>query len=303
MCSPAPVSLEPCVPRPRLVLVRPALAAEPAPENRLWWKSLRRWIGERRGLPGLVKWVAVVLPLLFVAWLRFEAPPAQQPGLEPPAGASQGMLGSLREAVARRAATRLEDDFRSGLGAWRGEAKWAESWSYDAAGFVRPGKLALWEPSLRLADYRMEFVAQIERGGLSWVFRARDFRNYYAARLMVVEGGPLGKAALVRQAVIDGKAGARERIPLPFALGHTSLQQVRLEAHGPAFSLYVNGQLVAYWADERLPAGGIGFLAEPGERYRLRRVRLSHQDDTLGRLCAFFAPPAADKDSRSMQEP
>jgi hypothetical protein len=247
--------------------------------------------------------VAVLLPLLLMPWLRFPGGPAGQAALERPAGQAHGVLEGVRQAVARRAATRLEDDFRSGLGAWRGDASWAETWSYDAAGFVQPGKLALWEPSLRLADYRVDFLAQIERGGLSWAFRARDLRNYHAARLVLIEGGPLGKAALVRHAVIEGKAGPRERTPLPFALGRTSLQRLRLEAQGSAFSLYVDGQLVAYWTDERLPAGGIGFFAEPGDRYRLRRVLVSNQDDLLGRLCAFLAPLAADKESRSLEKP
>jgi len=208
-----------------------------------------------------------------------------------------GVLEDLRRAVARRAAMRLEDDFRSGLGAWRGEAKWAETWSYDAAGFVRPGKLALWEPSLRLADYRMEFLAQIERGGLNWVYRARDLRNYYVARLLMGEEGPSVAAALVRHAVIEGKAGPRERIPLPFAPARASLQRVRLEARGSIFALYVNGQLVAHWTDERLPSGGIGFFAEPGDRSRLLRVALSNHDDLLGRLCALLVSPPADKES------
>lgn len=299
----APITPRPCTPEPQLLPIQPAPESEPARESPGWWKRAWKRIAGQGSVPGFVRWVAVLLPLLIVPWLRFEGGPARQALLESSADRSPGRLAGIRQAVARRAATRLEDDFRSGLGAWRGEAKWAETWSYDAAGFVQPGKLALWEPSLRLADYRLDFLAQIERGGLSWAFRARDPANYHAARLVVLEAGPFGKAALLRHTVIEGKAGPRERTPLPFALGRTSMQHVRLEVRGPAFSLYVNGQLVGYWTDERLPAGGIGFFAESGERYRLRRVTVSHQDDLLGRLCAFLVPPTADRESRSQQRP
>jgi len=236
------------------------------------------------------------VPVVLLSWLWLARVPEEPTSRRALGSGISTVIQDLRRAVERRAATRLDDDFRSGLGAWRGEAKWAETWSYDAAGFVRPGKLALWVPSLRLADYQMEFLAQIERGGLSWVFRARDLRNYYAARLLVVDEGPSVAAALVRHAVIEGRAGPRERTPLPLALARASMQRVRLEARGSIFALYVNGQLVAHWADERLPSGGIGFFGEPGDRVRLRRVTLSHQDDLLGRLCALLAAPAADKE-------
>ena len=39
---------------------------------------------------------------------------------------------------------------------------WARNWSYDAIGFVRPGRVAFLKHSLALTNYRLEFLAQIE---------------------------------------------------------------------------------------------------------------------------------------------
>ncbi len=49
-----------------------------------------------------------------------------------------------------------------------------------ADGFIHPGQLALYRPSVPLSDYRFEFMAQIENKSVDWVVRAKDADNYYA---------------------------------------------------------------------------------------------------------------------------
>ena len=66
---------------------------------------------------------------------------------------------------------------------------WAENWSYDQAGFVRPGNLAIFSPTAGLRDYHFEFLGQIENHALTWVYRAKDTRNYYQGKLMITRGG------------------------------------------------------------------------------------------------------------------
>jgi len=56
------------------------------------------------------------------------------------------------------------------------------------------------------------------------------------------------------------------------------------------FSTSIEGQLVDHWRDDRLEKGGVGFYAEAGERARLYWVKLSHQDDFVGRLCSYMYP-------------
>lgn len=285
--------LPPAMPQPALRL-EALRAPEEAPlEDRRWripWHAL----GARyRSTPSLVKWLAVAIPLCLAPLIRLSTETASASSQDrrpdrPTAVARPA--SSWRKALARRAAIRLEDDFRSGLGAWRGTGNWAESWSYDSAGLVHPGKLALFVPSMSLSDYRLEFTGQLERGGIGWVYRARDVSNYHAMKLVRLEPGPLAKAVLVRYSVIAGRAGPRDRTPLPFQLGQKSMHDVRLELEGARFTVYVDGQLVHYGSSELSPTGGIGFFAEPGDRFCLRKVRVLHQDDTLGRLCAWLTP-------------
>jgi hypothetical protein len=295
LCQPAPVVPRPWMPAANLRPVAPEqpLGTAPPPGSR--WRNTWRTLAARcRSAPGVVKWVAVALPLFVAPLLRFPGETATATSESPREGnqvVAGRQLDSWQQTIAKRAAVRLEDDFRSGLAAWKGTGNWAETWSYDPAGLVHVGKLALYGPSLGLTDYRMEFTGQLERGGMGWVFRARDERNYHAMKLAIVEPGPLSKAVLVHYSVVEGKAGARSRTPLPFLLGQKTMRQVRVDVRGENFTIYVDGQLVNYWTDERLPSGGIGFFTEPGDQVRLRWVSVTHQDDILGRLCALLAPP------------
>lgn len=296
-CRPIAIGVPPAIPAAGLRLEAPT--APPIREvtgGRLWPLPWRRLAARYHSTPGVVKWLAVALPLFLAPLVRFssEMPNAgvEDRALERGATAARPE-SAWRRAVVRRAAILLEDDFRSGLTAWVGAGNWAESWSYDSVGLVHPGKLALYRPSLGLSDYRLEFAGQLERGAIGWVYRARDMSNYHAMKLALVEPGPLAKAVLVCYSVIAGRAGPRTRTPLPFHLGQKSIHEVRLELQGPHFSVYVDGQLVHYGSDGSLPSGGIGFFAEPGDKFSLRRVRLVHQDDVLGRLCAWLAPAPA----------
>jgi hypothetical protein len=60
----------------------------------------------------------------------------------------------------------------------------------------------------------------------------------------------------------------------------------------------VNDRLVDFWTEHRLSFGGIGFLRGRGERCRLRWVKITHQHDFLGRICALLAPYNIDSKQR-----
>ncbi len=53
---------------------------------------------------------------------------------------------SVRQAVMDRAAVALDEDFRTGLDDWASRSDATAEWSFDGAGFVRPGPLALYRP-------------------------------------------------------------------------------------------------------------------------------------------------------------
>jgi len=201
-----------------------------------------------------------------------------------------GFMDGLRQGIMQRAAVSLSDDFRSGLGEWEGRGDWSKSWSYDAAGFVHTGPLALYRPSLALSDYSMEFLGQIEKKSMGWVYRAANLDNYYASKIILIKNGPMPSAVIERYAVINGKVSSLARRPMPIQVRSDMLYRVRMDVRGDGFTLTVQGQVVDYWSDNRLKTGGIGFFSAKGEQSSLRWVEISHQYDFLGRLCAFLAP-------------
>jgi hypothetical protein len=199
-------------------------------------------------------------------------------------------FASFRQSLMDRAAVALDEDFRRGLDNWTSESGATAEWSFDSTGFAHPGPLAMYEPSMRLTDYQMQFLGMIDREALSWVIRAQDFRNYYVVKLVMLESGPLPTIGLVRYAVIDGVP--RDRVDTPVAINARmdTLYRVRVDVSGENFSVSVQDRMVDSWSEPRLKRGGIGFYTAGREESRLRWVQLTHQYDVLGRLCAYLAP-------------
>ena len=256
------------------------------------WKWIRSaW----KGAPRDLKVVTLLLPILAALAVPGSFPrvpiktvaPARVAEMEK---AVDEQWKNVAQTISNRAAIAYADDFRSGLDAWQSRSNLTTSWSYDAAGFVRPGPLALFKPSLDLADYRVEFLGEIDQRAMGWVFRAEDLKNYYAMKLVVVKPGPLPLVDLVRYAVIDGKEGPQIHKPLPMTVRADMLYRVMVDVRGADFTVMAQGQVVDFWTDHRLQHGGVGFFSNRGERARLRWVEVSHQYDALGRVCAYLAP-------------
>ena len=103
---------------------------------------------------------------------------------------------NVRQTLENRAAVALDEDFRSGLDNWASPGGSTTEWSFDATGFVRPGPLALYRPSVNLTDYQVQFLGLIDKKAMSWVVRAADFENFYVVKLEVLKPGPLtGRSA------------------------------------------------------------------------------------------------------------
>ena len=195
----------------------------------------------------------------------------------------------LRNAIRGRASLKFEDDFRAGLDKWMGPSGWSRDWSYDQAGFLRPGTLGFLQKSMGLKDYRMEFMGQIERKSLGWAFRAKDENNYYVAKLTIARPGPLPIVDLVHFPVTNGKEGPKVNVALPFAVQNDTLYQVEMNIRGDQFRASVNGHVVDSWSDNLLRAGGVGFVSGKGEAARVRWIRVSDHDDVIGRVCSFLS--------------
>jgi len=196
---------------------------------------------------------------------------------------------SLRSAIRGRASLKVEDDFRTGLGQWFGPSGWSRDWTYDPAGFLRPGSVGFLQQSMSLVNYRMEFMGQIERKSLGWAFRAKDENNYYVAKLTISRPGPLPIVDLVHYPVTNGKEGPKVSVMLPFSVQNDTLYQVEMNIRGDAFRASVNCHVVDSWSDGALRAGGVGFVSGKGEAARVRWIRVSDHDDVIGRVCSYLS--------------
>jgi hypothetical protein len=198
----------------------------------------------------------------------------------------------IERILAERAAVRHFDDFRSGLGAWQGVEGWSKTWSYSGSTLLEPGLLALYSPTLKMSDYSMEFLGQIERRSMSWAVRAENLSNYYALRIVITRSGPASAGVLQRYPVTEGRQGAVQSLPLPpnLSLQQGKLLRVRTDVAGRQFTVRVQDQVVDSFTVATHARGGIGFFNVKGDRSMLRWVEVMHQYDYLGRFCALFVP-------------
>jgi hypothetical protein len=201
-----------------------------------------------------------------------------------------GRMSRLRQAIADRAAVSWSDSFRGGMEAWGAGAKsWAPGWSRSADGYVQPGSLAVFHPTLTYTDYTLEFFGQIERKSMDWVVRARDSKNYYAMKLTTVQPGMRPMVAMAHYSVVNGQKTGYTETPLDIMVHNSRPMQVLLDVKGNRFTASVDGQEVGSWTDDAPATGGVGFFAEAGEKARLYWMRVSRNQDFLGRICAYVA--------------
>jgi hypothetical protein len=195
----------------------------------------------------------------------------------------------IRLTIQRRAVYEVSDNFHAGLASWEGKG-FNKTWSYDKEGFIRPGRLALYKPSRDMSDYRVEFLTQIERKSVGWVFRAEDEQNYYAMKLAVTEPGPRPLVALVRYAVVDGKRESHAETPLQVMMHNNRPYRVSVDVKGNRFLTSIEGQVVDSWSDDRLKSGGVGLFNEGGEKARVYWLKVTRNSDFLGKLCSILVP-------------
>jgi hypothetical protein len=256
--------------------------------------------------PGDLKLIAMVVPMILLLTLNAAGPKLYTKPVAIKA-ASQPMFDgiltrewhAIRKTIARRAGVDYTDDFHSGLDAWAAASGGDMKWSYDNMGFVRPGALGLFRPTLSLADYHVEFIGRLEQRALGFVFRAADGANYQAVKLMIAKPGPLPEVHVVHYTVLNGREGARSDKLLPMSLATDTFFTVRLEVRGNDFTLMIQDKMADFWSDDRLKTGGIGFFSGKGESACLRRVEVTYQNDPLGRFCAFIAPEVGDSNNGS----
>ncbi|MEQ1884997.1 MAG: hypothetical protein ABL967_08045 [Bryobacteraceae bacterium] len=259
-----------------------------------WTHAVDFWRNAPRDLKLLVFAIPTLLALaLHPSLPKFRVTPPAAAASPAPSGLDSAMrvqFQNVRQSVASRAGVNLTEDFRAGLDDWQSRGDLSTAWSFDSNGFVRPGMLALYQPSMKLQDYEMNFLGLVDKKALSFVVRAQDYDNYYVVKLVILKPGPLPTVGITRYAVIDGKPQDRKDVVAPINARPDMLYRVSLNVHDDTFLLQMQGKIVDSWTEARLTHGGIGFFSAAGEESRLRWVEVTHQYDMLGRLCAYLAP-------------
>jgi len=153
----------------------------------------------------------------------------------------------------------------------------AGTWSRRTAyvmGSSAPREILVFSGSDDLKNYRIDFSWVPEPRGVGWIFRATDSANYYAAKLRLVQAGAIPTLSAEHFAVVKGVEGAHSRkvITLSRALHEVA---VRMDATGPAFTLFLQGNPSDYWTDERFESGSLGFYEEGGQRPVLQGLRFT----------------------------
>ena len=153
----------------------------------------------------------------------------------------------------------------------------AGTWSRRTAyvvGAKEPREILIYSGSEDVKNYRIEFAWVPDARGVGWLFRGTDSANYYAANLRLIQAGATPMLSAEHFAVVKGVEGAHARKTV--ALGRTLGQVlVRMDANGPAFTLYLQGSPADYWTDERFDRGSLGFYEERGERPVLQALRFT----------------------------
>jgi hypothetical protein len=203
---------------------------------------------------------------------------------------SHGFFGRIRSAISGRAEVHLNDGFDSGMPAWGATAKsLAPGWARHSEGYVTPGKLALYRPTLRYTDYRLEFFGQIESKSLDWAVRATDDSNYYAMKFAADGPGPRAVVSMVHYPVVAGQKGQRVVTPLSIMIHEHTPYHVEVDVTGDRVTTSIEGEQVDSFVDSTLARGGVGFFSDAGEQARLYWIKVSRNEDWLGRVCAFLS--------------
>ena len=207
--------------------------------------------------------------------------------------AAEGPVEKVRRAIQSRAAAELSDTFR-GMEAWGAAAALPAGWSRHADGYMRTGQLALYHPSLTFTDYRLEFFGQIESKGMGWVVRASDQQNYYGMKFKVVEPGLRQVLAVVHYPVVGGKQGERVETPLSVMIHDRTPYHVAVDVKGNRVTTSIEGEEVDSWTDDSLRVGGVGFFSDAGESAHLYWMKITKNQDWLGRVCAYLSGNAGN---------
>jgi hypothetical protein len=287
--APPPPRLRPVLPAP----ISPPSAGPPVPPfrpaKRHHLRRVAAWLSTPKGLIAAGALLAAFA--LQPAWSYFG-------GVERIGESMHRSKTAVQSSIGSRSGVRFTEDFTQRFDKWEGRRDPEETWSMDEAGFVVPGDLAIYRPSAKMADYRLEFLGGLERKALSWAYRVQDFDNYYVAKILITKPGSLPALSVERYAVIGGKEGPHRINPISLTIRGQSMLRVSMNAYGPDFDIRIDGRIVDSWTDSRIETGGVGFFNAKGESSKISWMKVEYQYDILGRVCSWFADSPVIQEGR-----
>jgi hypothetical protein len=81
--------------------------------------------------------------------------------------------------------------------------------------------------------------------------------------------------AITHFAVVEGRESSNSQKPVGIDARPGAAYRVRLDVTGPRFTLYIGGEPVDFWTDNRLKTGSVGFMNERDERGATSSVQFS----------------------------
>lgn len=158
-----------------------------------------------------------------------------------------------------------------------GQATRGGGWMRETSapvGAKQERQLVLYRPSLGATDCRLEFTWKVSDRALAWTFRAKDKENYYAMAIRSLRQGPSPALSVEHFTVYRGVESPHASKVLILS-GNSPDLQIKMDVSGGTFKLYLEGNAADYWTDNRLVAGGLGFLEQPDQPAQVQSVRIS----------------------------
>ncbi len=183
-----------------------------------------------------------------------------------------------------RAAFSFQDQMADGPTEWMD----AKAVTATDSGAVLVHGMAWNTRSIGLKDYEMSFTARIDRKAIGWAVRAAKPRGYYIFKLVERGRGERPGARrfeLIRYLEEDGrpaKPEPRSGVPLEIFLPQTAFLDISVRVTEAQILTIVNGFGVDTWKLKESTTGGAGLVAEDGEAFLVRSVKLSGNEDFLG---------------------
>jgi hypothetical protein len=153
----------------------------------------------------------------------------------------------------------------------------AASWIREPSaptGAKQARQLVLYRPSFGATDGRLEFTWKVSDRALAWIFRAKDTDNYYAMAIKALRPGPSPALSVEHFTVYQGIESPHASKVLILSENNPALQ-IRMDVSGATFKLYLEGNAADYWTDNRMGAGALGFLEQPGQPADVEQVKMS----------------------------